>query len=87
MGQNAAKKIEFRSKGTRRRYKVVVLRETKHGKTSVHFILCFSGQAKLTEALRGFYAEAQLENVSSLIIIIHFVFRDIAALFNYTYTV
>ena len=33
--------------------------------TSVHFILCFSGRAKLTKALLGFYAEAQLENVSS----------------------
>ena len=41
------------------------LRETKHNKTTVHFILCFSGRAKLTEALWGFYAEAQLENVSS----------------------
>ena len=37
----------------------------KHKKTTVHFILCFSGRAKLTESLRGFYAEAQLENVSS----------------------
>ena len=37
----------------------------EHNKTTVHFILCFSGRAKLTEALWGFYAEAQLENVSS----------------------
>ena len=50
---------------------LVVLLEMKHDKTSVHCILCFSGRAKLTEALRGFYAEALLENVSSLIIIIH----------------
>ena len=42
-----------------------LIRETKRNKTTVHFILCFSGRAKLTEALRGFYAVAQLENVSS----------------------
>ena len=44
---------------------LVVLRETRHNKTTVHFILYFSGQAKLTEALQGFYVEAQMENVSS----------------------
>ena len=52
----------------------------KHNKTTVHFILCFSGRAKLTEAFWGFYAEAQLENVSSQIIIIQ-LFSETKQLF------
>ena len=68
MGQNAAKNVDLEAKAqgedTMRATSCCFTRnETR--KTSVHFILCFSSLAKLTEALQGFYAEAQLENVSS----------------------
>ena len=38
--------------------------ETQQNNGSLHFVLLGSSY-KLAEALRGFYAEAQLENVSS----------------------
>ena len=68
MGQNAAKNLDLEAKAqgedTKRATSCCLTRnETRQ--TSVHFILCFSSRAKLTEALRRFYAEAQLENVSS----------------------
>ena len=63
MGQNAAKNSDLEAKAQGEDTKRATRNETRQ--TSVHFILCFSGRAKLTEALRRFYAEAQLENVSS----------------------
>ena len=63
----------------------VVLRETKHDKISVHLKLSFSGRDQFCAKARKL---TQLENVSSKIIInFPFIFRDIAALFNYTCTV
>ena len=63
---------------------LVVLRETKHNKASVHFILCFSGRALSFAGIlrRGSTGKCKFVNCYY-----PFIFRDTAALFNYTDTI